>query len=202
MKTLRDFLLAVASGICIGIGGTVFLSCDNKVVGSVLFAVGLYIICVQGLNLFTGKIGYLVGSEVKTYLPFLGIVWLGNLVGTFLSGVLVSLTRIAGIADKAASLCETKNSDSMLSLFILAIGCGILMYAAVDSYKKCQNPIILIFCVAVFILCGFEHCIADMFYYSVAGMWSLDALVRIIVITLGNSVGGMLFPIFNLVREK
>lgn len=197
MKYLKDFVLAVLAGLAIGVGGIVYLSVENKVVGAVLFAVGLYIICEQGLNLFTGKVGYLVGQNAA-YLPFLGIVWLGNLVGTGAAAVIAGATRIGGIAEKAAALCQTKNADSMMSLFLLGIFCGMLMYAAVDSYKKCKNPLILIFCVAVFILCGFEHCIADMFYYSAAGLWTVDALVRILVITLGNSLGGILLPLGKL----
>lgn len=194
MKYLKNFVLAVLAGLAIAVGGIVYLSVENKVVGAVLFAVGLYIICEQGLNLYTGKVGYLVGQNAA-YLPFLGIVWLGNLVGTGAAAVIAGATRIGGIAEKAAALCQTKNADSMMSLFLLGIFCGMLMYAAVDSYKKCKNPLILIFCVAVFILCGFEHCIADMFYYSAAGLWTVDVLVRILVITLGNSLGGILLPL-------
>lgn len=197
MKYLKNFMLAVLAGLAIGVGGIVYLSVENKVVGAVLFAVGLYIICEQGLNLYTGKVGYLVGQNAA-YLPFLGVVWLGNLVGTGAAAVIAGATRIGGIAEKAAVLCQTKNADSMMSLFLLGIFCGMLMYAAVDSYKKCKNPLILIFCVAVFILCGFEHCIADMFYYSAAGLWTVDALVRILVITLGNSLGGVLLPLGKL----
>lgn len=202
MKQMKDaFLLAVMAGIAIGIGGTVYLSVEPKALGAVLFSVGLYIICVQKLNLFTGKVGYLVG-EKKEYLLFLAVVWLGNLVGTFLVGWLTRYTRIAGIAEKSAALCEVKNGDTLLSLFLLGIWCGLLMYAAVDSYKKCQNPLILMFCVAVFILCGFEHCIADMYYYSAAGMWSADALLRILVITVGNGVGGVLLPLGGQTWKK
>ena len=46
----------------------------------------------------------------------------------------------------------------------------------------------------VFILCGYEHCVADMFYFSMAGAWSGAALLRLLVITAGNAVGGVLFP--------
>jgi len=44
----------------------------------------------------------------------------------------------------------------------------------------------------VFILSGFEHCVANMFYFAMAGKFSLSMLVFIIVNTLGNSVGGIL----------
>ena len=58
MKRLSAFLDAVLAGICIGIGGTVFLSCESKIAGAVFFCVGLFAICTFGFNLFTGKVGY------------------------------------------------------------------------------------------------------------------------------------------------
>jgi formate/nitrite transporter FocA (FNT family) len=103
-------------------------------------------------------------------------------------------TRVAGIAETAKTMCQTKLNDNLFSLFLLGIFCGMLMFIAVDGYAKTKNPIILFLGVGTFILCGFEHCIADMFYFSIAGMWSPLAFVDILMITLGNSIGGMLIP--------
>ena len=83
----------------------------------------------------------------------------------------------------------------MASLFLLAVFCGFLMFIAVDGYKQSGSPVILFLGVGAFILCGFEHCIADMFYFSVAGMWPAQAAAAVLVITLGNSVGGILIPL-------
>ena len=47
---------------------------------------------------------------------------------------------------------------------------------------------------AGFILCGFEHCIADMFYFGMAWCWNPDMIFRLMIITLGNVVGGLLLP--------
>ena len=52
-KQLCTFFLAVLAGGAIGIGGCVYLSLENKVAGALMFTVGLYAICVQGLNLYT-----------------------------------------------------------------------------------------------------------------------------------------------------
>ena len=49
-----SFLNSVLGGVCIGIGGVVFLSCENKVTGAVFFCLGLFAICTFGFNLFTG----------------------------------------------------------------------------------------------------------------------------------------------------
>ncbi|MDO4460526.1 MAG: formate/nitrite transporter family protein, partial [Clostridia bacterium] len=190
---LHTFVTAVLAGLCIGIGGIVFLSVENKVVGSVLFAVGLYAICAHGLSLFTGKVGYLVNEKPK-YLLNLAVIWLGNLAGTWLSAVCARATRISGITERATAMADVKTADSLVSLFILGIFCGMLMYIAVEGYKRVKNPLMLVFPVSVFILCGFEHCIADMFYFSLAG-WSIKAVIATLVITVGNGVGGVLLPL-------
>lgn len=193
-KQLRIFILAVLAGAAIGIGGCVFLSVEDKVIGALMFTVGLYAICIHGLDLFTGKVGYLVNEPPSYYVELL-VTWLGNLVGTFLAALAMRGTRIAGISQKAAQLCEAKLDDSMSGLFLLGIFCGFLMFVAVDGYKTTKNHGILFMGVAVFILSGFEHCIADMFYFSVAQMWSAKAFLCVLVVTLGNSAGGILIPL-------
>lgn len=86
-----------------------------------------------------------------------------------------------------------------LSLFLLGVLCNIFIYIAVEGFN--QNPhqlgkyLSLFFGVMVFILCGYEHCVADMFYFTVAGVWSVDTFLRLLVITLGNAVGGVIFPL-------
>ena len=191
---LRMFVLAMIAGLAIGIGGIVFLSVEIKLAGALMFTVGLYAICVHELNLFTGKVGYLP-ERTPLYLFDLLVIWLGNLTGTWITAALALHSRIKGISELAQSMCEVKKSDGILSLFFLGILCGFLMYVAVDGYAKTKNPIILFIGVAAFILGGFEHCIADMFYFSAAEMWSFDTLLRVLVITLGNSVGGMFIPL-------
>lgn len=195
MKCKRDILLsAVLAGFAIGIGGTLYLSIDSKIVGALMFSVGLYTICAHGLHLFTGKIGY-VFQEDREYRLDLIWIWIGNFLGTGLAALLLYLTRVEPIRDKAVELCRVKTEDSLLSLFLLAVFCGFLMYTAVEGYKKTQNPILIYACVSAFILCGFEHCIADMFYFSMAGMWNMDTFLRILLITLGNAMGGVLIPL-------
>ena len=67
----------------------------------------------------------------------------------------------------------------------------------VEGYKS--NPhelgkyLSLFFGVMVFIFCGTEHCVADMFYFWMAGLWSGRAILSVLVISLGNAAGGVLF---------
>ena len=66
--------------------------------------------------------------------------------------------------------------DDPLSLFILAIFCNILIYIAVENYncnpQEVGRYLAMFLGVVVFIFCGFEHCVADMFYFSLADVWN------------------------------
>lgn len=200
MKRFLDvFLRAVMTGFAIGIGGGVYLSCENSYLGAFLFGTGLFVILTFGFNLFTGKVGYAVVNK-PSYIIDLIIIWFGNLVGAVIMGSMLKLTRISEkISEKAAAICETKFNDNLLSIFILAIFCGMLMFIAADGFKQIKNPLgqmLAVFLpVVVFIISGYEHCIANMFYFTVAGVWSLNTVIYLIVMTLGNAVGGMFIPL-------
>lgn len=205
MRRIRAFVYGILAGLVIAIGGTVFLSVDNKVVGAVCFTVGLFTVCTFGFNLFTGKVCYVFerGIEYAIDLPF---IWLGNLCGTWLTALLESQTRIGeGLMTKAQAICEVKLNDNILSIFILAIFCNMLIFIAVDGYSK--NPhevgkyLALFFGIVTFILCGFEHCVANMYYFSMAGMWSLKTIGYVLVMTFGNAVGGAAIPLLQKMRE-
>lgn len=207
MKKYFGYLIsAICAGFAIGIGGTVFLSVDNKVIGSLLFALGLFTIVVFGLHLFTGKVGYIPANK-PVYVFEVLVTWLGNLIGTNLCAFLVRNTRIsATVGKKAMGLCETKLNDNLLSIFILSVFCGLLMYIAVDRHKELDHSMgkmLAVFIpVSVFILCGFEHCVANMYYFGAAGMWSEKAFWYIVVMSVGNGVGGVCLPLCLMAKNK
>ena len=200
MERARQLVSAILAGIFIGIGGTVYLSLENPVMGSFLFAIGLYsIVCFQ-LQLFTGKIGYLVFQK-PVYFIELGITWLGNFIGTYFTAFTVQHTRLyAPISERVAGIVAVKLGDNFISIFLLAVFCGILMFIAVDAYRNMEGSTLkmmgIFIPVMVFILSGFEHVIANMFYFSLAKAWNGHSLMAIFVMTLGNSVGGMMIPTY------
>lgn len=203
-QRIASFLYSILAGVSISIGGIVFLSLDNKVTGAIFFSLGLFTVCTFGFNLFTGKVGYIFENK-PSYLLFLLQVWVGNLLGSLITGNLIRLTRIGSISEKAKVLCDTKLNDSLLSIFILAVFCNILMFVTVDGFKTNQHEIgkyIGIFMgVIVFILCGFEHCVANMFYFSVANVWSGKTILYLLVMTLGNACGGVLIPLARQLKQ-
>lgn len=210
MGLSKIFLNAILAGLFIGIAGTVCMAVPNAVMGAFLFGFGLLTIVSYGFKLYTGAIGYLAiqGKNTPRYLVELLLIWVGNLIGCFTVGQLVRQTRsFPGFAERVNAVCAAKVGDSLASWLILSFFCGILMYVAVETFKRKDEldavvrvPVLFL-CVAIFILSGFEHCIANMYYFSAADAWSWKALGAIGVMTLGNSLGGMLLPFAGHVKR-
>lgn len=206
MKNFLNLLKGILAGIMIAIGGTVYLMASSKELGATLFAIGLFVIVVNGLNLFTGKIGYIINYS-NSYLKEVMLTLLGNFIGTLLTGGVLLCTRISKILNaKALKLVEAKLNDNVTSIFILAIFCGVLMYLAVNGYKTIKDPLgkyLAVFLgVSVFILSGFEHCVANMYYFTVAKAWSFHSIAFMLVMILGNAVGAILFAFSEKTYKK
>ena len=190
-------LSAFLAGGLIALGGTVFLSLENRVLGASFFSIGLFFIVSMQLWLYTGKIGYLCRNR-GSYAVQLGCTLAGNFAGTGCVALLLRQTRCApALIERASALCLTKLSDTLPSLFLLAVCCGALMYLGGNGYGTFAHPLgkygAVFLAVTVFILSGFEHCVANMFYYSLAGVWgAARAWSTMSVTILGNSVGSIL----------
>lgn len=202
MKTLKNFTAAVLAGFMISIGGTVFLACESKVVGATFFSLGLTVILMQGYLLFTGKTAYVFDNK-PSYLLDLLLIWVGNIVGTAIVGALVHYAKPA-LAETASALCEAKLAQTPLQTIVLGALCGVLVYIAVDYYKtntdKSPLPkLLLVFtCIPVFILCGFEHSVADMFYFAASAdfaLYTVEGFVYILYVSLGNLIGAVVFHV-------
>lgn len=208
-RNIKDIIIylikSILAEIMIAIGGTIYLSLDNKTIGSIFFAIGLFMICTRGLNLFTGKIGYIFENNLKYTLEVI-ITLIGNFIGTFTSAYTLKYTRIySSISFKAESICNIKLNDTLLSIFILSIFCGILMYLAVNGYKEIKDSgkyLSIFLCVIVFILCSFEHSIANMYYFSIANLWSSNTFLYLFIMILGNSIEGVFIPLSNKLNNK
>ena len=205
-EKFKILIKAFLAGIMISIGGTIYLSLENKMVGAFLFSIGLFMICVNSYNLYTGKIGYVIERK-KGFITELLITLIGNFIGTVSSGLVLSKTRIySSIKDIATKICTTKLNDDLLSIFILSIFCGMLMYLAVDLYKRKTDfgrYLGIFLGVTVFILAGFEHCVANMYYFTVADMWEGKTLLYVLIMILGNSVGSIIISKgHNLIADK
>lgn len=187
MKNKYEIIIkSIMSGILIAIGCTVFLSVDDKVIGSLLFTFGLLTIMKFQLHLFTGRVGYANKDNVLELITVL----LFNFLGTAITAFLISNTSTyIKIYDRCNTLVESKISQPYISLFISAMFCGMLMFIAVDSYKKNMENIIPILCVAIFILSGYCHSIADCYYMILLSKFNIRVEMTLV---LGNAVGSII----------
>ena len=111
-------------------------------------------------------------------------------------------TRLAPqLIEKASAISQTKLSQGLLSAFILAVLCDVMIYIAVEGYKSISHEagkyLAVFFGVTVFVICGFEHCVANMYYFTVGGAWSGKAVLYLLIMTAGNAVGGVLIPLLR-----
>ena len=178
-KCINKSLLA---GILIGLGVIINTQTQVPIVGPMLFSFGLLTIINMQLNLYTGKIGFV--QKLKDT-PFLLTVLVFNLIGIAVTVGLYTLAN-GGFIPLISAAAATKFSKSILTLFINAVFCGMLIHFAVKN----KIHIFTIFAIMIFILIGAEHCIAD-FPYLLFN-FSFMNLLKFISIIIGNSLGSIL----------
>ena len=187
---------SLLGGLMIGIGSILFLSIDNPILSSIYFSFGLITIIIFNLNLFTGKIGYIN----KTNIFNIFIILLFNIIGVYLCSFIFKNTNKNIILSSTNIIINKINQNTLIN-FINSIGCGILIFLAVDYHKHFHlNLLYIIFCVSSFILLKFNHCIADSFYIFTSGILNLQTLKLLIIDILGNSIGSIF--LFKLIYNK
>lgn len=206
----RNIVFAVdgiMSGIFLCAGCAASMSAESSAFGSFLFSLGLCAIIKFGFGLYTGKAGYMAVNPPLYILEVL-LTLAGNIVGTAIGGTLLRLTRFGDkFTEKAASIIDVKFADSPLSIFVLAVFCGILMFIAVDGSKRSARKgdfvsslFFIVIPVMFFITCGFNHCVADLAYFFISGCSHAGgAAVYFLFVILGNAVGCMMIPFMKRV---
>lgn len=198
---LKTFCDSIAAGLLISIGGCVFLACESRYVGAALFAAGLLSICYLGYYLFTGKIGYLAYDRSKQNIRSLAVGLAGNLLITLLVGLLIRFA-LPALGEKAFTICSAKLEQSFTVTFVRAVFCGILMFLAVQIFREKGTSLGIIYCIPVFILSGFEHSVADMFYFGASGIADIKIVSFELAAVLGNTAGSLILPLLGKAGDK
>ena len=220
-KWYNTLILAVFAGAFIAFGGASSTVASATLSGSAssiakaaVFPVGLILVVFFGAELFTGNcllVAPAVGKDIKPALLFKnwGIVYAGNLIGSVLIALIVVFSGLQTEAVKEACILIATNKCNMNfgEALLRAIPCNMLVCLAVWfalSAKSAPGKIILLYLpVFTFVVCGFEHSVANM-YYLTAGLFSGDggglnignAVVNsLIPSTLGNIIGGALIAL-------
>ena len=229
----RTFLLAMLAGIYIALAGcgASAASCTiggsaGKLVGACVFPAGLTLVLLAGSELFTGNC-LLVIPALEKEIPVSGMLrnWVVVYLGNFAGSVLVAWMVVAGhqlslydkgLAAAAVGTAVAKVSMPWMDGFLKGILCNLLVCLAVwvsFAAKDAAGKVIALFYpIVVFVVCGFEHSVANMFYCPVglfamadpayggvyladtsALTWGSFLMKNLIPVTLGNIVGGAVF---------
>ena len=176
---MNKHLNSILAGMLIGIGNIALASCENKALGALLFSLALLSIINLRLPLYTGRIGKVITNKKQENLIAILIL---NAFGAMASCALYTLMDSSNY-EKMKTVCDAKYGKTYLTLFVAGIMCNILIHIAVSASRE----VITILCIMCFILCGFEHSIADAGYLIFNG-----SVVKWLVIVAGNTVGGIL----------
>lgn len=205
VKKENIFMKAILSGVYVTFVAVVYLITINtigsKLIGGLLFSFALLVIVGRDYNLYTGKVGYLLPYE-KGNLKLISLTLLGNIVGIIITGTLVLIANGTNLTTYALEQVELKfNNKLWHEILILAFFCGILMYTAVDGYKRIEDQLIkvlvVILSVVIFLLAGFEHSIANMVYIVLAKKFSFKIFIYLVGMILGNGLGAITFNLIH-----
>lgn len=165
----------------IGVGAISYLSLPT-IVGAGAFSIGLLTILQLRLSLYTGVVPYM--GNFKNDAIELIIILIGNLIGCCI--------MFAYPTEEAKILVAQKLSEPLWQSFVDACLCGIMIYVAVEAFKK-NNISIVMLSVFGFIVCGFEHSIANACYIISAGVFDKKTVYYFLHIVIGNAIGSILF---------
>lgn len=175
------FIRSILAGICIGLGGAIFIKLGG-VIGACMFAFGLLTIVHFKLPLYTGTAGFIRLNKFKEYKKMF-IILFGNIIGC----ILLSCMNIKGIDSTA--IIQSRIDTSYLQCLLNAIGCGLIMTLIVKGGRD-KNLLLILFGIPLFILLGFYHSIADAFYIMVSPIELRNLFFgRYWTIVLGNFIG-------------
>ncbi len=225
MKTpwYKILMLAVMAGMFIAVAGVAstiasrsFEGALQNIVKGAIFPVGLAMVVVAGSELFTGNCLLIIpllqkrikfGGMIKN----LGIVYMGNLIGSLVIALMATFSHAFNVTDLAPQIVATavdKVSLDFWQALLLGIMCNIFVSVAVwmsmASNSASGKIVALYLPIMAFVICGFEHSVANMYYlfagYFTSLVFDIPAeglnigtiLFRnLLPVTIGNVLGGM-----------
>ena len=215
-------ILGILAGFFIGLGGLANIIISQsigafdaglaKFLGAMVFPVGLMLVVICGAELFTGNnLMSLAVMDKKITIGKMfrnwGLVWCANFIGSLALVFLIyySNSLSGDAAAKAIAIGEAKVSLPFMDAFLRGILCNIVVVLAVWFATAAQDIISKIFScwfpIMLFVLCGFEHSVANMFFIPMGmilggNIAMQNLIVSILVVTVGNIVGGALIVPF------
>jgi formate/nitrite transporter len=211
----RMLTLAILAGAFIGFGSAFWCMAlvgaepgfgPQRVLGGVVFSLGLILVVVGGAELFTGNALMVMAAvdrriTLRALLRNWGVVWLGNLAGAV--GLAVTF-GLSGLLDGPMGVVAAKAATAKASLppveaFVRGALCNALVCLAIwlsFAARSATDKILgVLWPVTAFVTLGLEHSVANMFLFP-AGLWAgseasvAGVLTNLVWVSRGNVVGG------------
>ncbi len=183
----RLFVLAVLAGVFIGFGAVFYTTVVHdtgmalglsKLIGGLVFSLGLILVVLAGAELFTGNMlmvmGYVDGAVgAPDLLRSWAIVYVGNFAGSLLLVVLMYYSRQWALNDmllgaKALAIANGKVGMTFGVALVRGILANVLVCLAVwlciGARSTTDKIMAILFPITAFVAAGFEHCVANMYF--------------------------------------
>lgn len=219
----KMLLLALLAGAYVALAGvgatTAAATVENaslaKLVSACIFPAGLAMVLLAGSELFTGNC-LMVMARLERRITTARLlrnwtfVYLGNAIGGIAVAALAVYSHTPSLfggvlARSMVSIAEGKAALGFADAFLRGILCNFLVCLAVWMAAGAKSSggklAALYFPILLFVLCGYEHCVANLYYlpagafaaaeYGIASSltWG-GCLKNLLAVTLGNLVGG------------
>lgn len=216
--TKKDFIVfciaSVFGGIMVGIGGigllyslSVYEGATGKLVGAIIFSLAMFVVTTFGLYLITGLSTRIVTMGVKNWWS-LPVSLFFNTIGIAIAALLVSFSHL-DLTAQSTALMATKlcKNGWVLHAFCSGILCGILIGLSVflsryTSKKHLSATVGVVFPVFVFVFCGFDNSLANIFYVFLCDKITWAMVGYCFVSMIGNLIGGVLVSVLPLIKKK
>ena len=224
-KWYKLLILAVLAGAFIAFGAAVATAAganagsNAALIKGLVFPVGLILVVVCGAELFTGNcllISPLIGRDIKVggFFKNLGIVYAGNFLGGLLIAVLVVFSHALGpnsgepsaVVNACVEAARLKSTMGFGDALLRGILCNMLVclavWASMASTSTAGKILAVYLPVLAFVVCGFEHSVANMYYLSAGLMAGAEYGITAAGLNIGNALLYCLLPstIGNIIR--
>ena len=226
MSAFKMLLLGFFAGLFISFAGiaattataTMETASAGRLIAAIVFPAGMAMVLIAGSELFTGNNLIIISVlekkvTVAKMLKNWFFVYIGNFLGAMFVAAMVTYGHVPDLfggklAEAVINSGVIRTSMNFSDSLIKGILCNILVCIAVwmaFASKDVSGKLLISFWpVMLFVLCGFEHCIADMYYcmaalftsaeYGISAdtlTWSNFITHNLIPVTLGNLIGGV-----------
>ena len=188
-----------------------------KILQGASFAAALSLVVFAGSELFTGNIFVMTAGillnvvRVRDGIGLCTYNYFGNFAGSILIAALFLGTGYlqGAVLEAAYAAIYAKTNPAFFALLVRGILCNVLVCLAVwcvYRMKSESGKLIMIFwCIYLFVVCGFEHSIANMTLFSMgtmAGSNMMAIVIALIAATIGNTIGGIMLSVAYWSIEK